>query len=476
VTGRRSYWLLAAFAGFFVATQPVALTMVAIVVISFMLLASITSVAALMFLLILAPLRTLIATEASFQLPVDIGQVALFGVLAAWLAHFIVSNRTLPKPPHSPLYIPLLLVLVFTSPGVFTALSAGAWVNEWLKWAQMLVLVIVVLTVVSGSAWQWLVLGLVLAGVANAVVGLYEFLGGSGAIHLLINDRFFRAFGTFGQPNPFGGFMGLLTPVALTCVFGYATRWWSKRRRIDGAATLFYAVSALILLTGIIISWSRGAWLAFAAALVVVLLALPHRSWHGLTLAGGMLIVGLALWVSGVVPESVVARISSATEEIFAFEDVRGVDITPDNYPVVERLAHWQAALNMTHAHPWLGVGLGNYEVAYPNFRLINWDEPLGHAHNYYLNILAEAGLIGLLGYGKAWLLIIWLNWRVRKHPDRLSRFVAVGLLGTWTFLSVHSLFDNLYVNNLFLHIGLMLGILGVLYNQVTCSTCLRSR
>jgi len=476
VTGQRSYWLLAALAGFFVATQPVAVTMVAVVVISFMLLASITSVAALMFLLILAPLRTLIATEASFQLPVDIGQVALFGVLAAWLAHFIVRNRTLPKLPYSPLYIPLLLVLVLTSPGVFTALSFGAWATEWLKWVQMLVLVFIVLTVVSGRAWQWLIFGLVLAGVANAIVGLYEFLGGSGALHLLINDRFFRAFGTFGQPNPFGGFMGLLTPVALTCVLGYATRWWSQRRRIDGAAALFYAVCTLILLTGIIISWSRGAWLAFAAALVVVLLALPYRTWHGLTLAGGMLLVGLTLWLSGVVPESVVARISSSTEEFFALEDVRGVDITPDNYPVVERLAHWQAALNMTRAYPWVGVGLGNYEVAYPNFRLINWDEPLGHAHNYYLNILAEAGLIGLLGYGKAWLLIIWLNWQVRKHPDILSRFVAVGLLGTWTFLLVHSLFDNLYVNNLFLHIGLMLGILGVLYNQVTRRTYLRSR
>jgi putative inorganic carbon (HCO3(-)) transporter len=121
----------------------------------------------------------------------------------------------------------------------------------------------------------------------------------------------------------------------------------------------------------------------------------------------------------------------------------------------------------MARAHPWLGVGLGGYEIAYPDYRLINWHEPLGHAHNYYLNILAEGGIIGLLAYGKVWLLIIWLTWRVRSHPDNLSRLTAIGILGTWTYLGIHSLFDNLYVNNLFIHIGTILGILGVLYNQV---------
>jgi len=133
---------------------------------------------------------------------------------------------------------------------------------------------------------------------------------------------------------------------------------------------------------------------------------------------------------------------------------------------VAERLAHWQAALNMVSAHPLLGIGLGNYEVVYPVYRLVNWLEALGHAHNYYLNILAEAGIVGLLVYGKVWVGIMALSWRGRYHPDILSRFVLIGLLGAWVYLAVHSFFDNLYVNNLFLHMGLMLGILATLYNQ----------
>ncbi|MBZ0299731.1 MAG: O-antigen ligase family protein, partial [Anaerolineae bacterium] len=358
----------------------------------------------------------------------------------------------------------------------FTALSVSTWLTEWLKWVQMLTLAVVIVTTIQGKQWQWLIFGLVLAGAANALIGWYEFLGGSGALHLLINGRFFRAFGTFGQPNPFGGFMGILAPVALMTALGYALRAWLNRRRVDATLAAFYGAGAALLVTGILISWSRGAWLAFGAALAVMFLALPRRLEYGLGLAGALLGMVLVLWSAGLLPASVVARISSSTAEFFAFDDVRGVDITPDNYPVVERLAHWQAALNMARSQPWIGVGLGNYEIAYPTYRLINWHEPLGHAHNYYLNILAEGGIIGLLGYGKVWFLIMWLNWRARKHPDIVARFVATGLLGTWTYLSVHSLFDDLYVNNLFLHLGLMLGILGVLYNQVMCSVSLRTR
>jgi fatty acid desaturase len=39
---------------------------------------------------------------------------------------------------------------------------------------------------------------------------------------------------------------------------------------------------------------------------------------------------------------------------------------------------------------------------------------------------------------------------------------MTLGLLGVWTHLAVHSFFDKLYVNNLFLHLGVMLGLLAV--------------
>ena len=177
--------------------------------------------------------------------------------------------------------------------------------------------------------------------------------------------------------------------------------------------------------------------------------------------------VGFA-WSTGRLPASIVDRISSATQELFVLSDVRAVDITSENFAIVERLSHWQAGLNMAQHHPWLGVGMGNYEIAYEQYRLLNWREPLGHAHNYYLNVFAEAGIIGLVFYGALLLGIMLFSWRLRKHPDPLKRAIGIGLLGTWTYLLVHSLTDNLYVNNLFIHIGVMIGLVALFHRDVS--------
>jgi putative inorganic carbon (hco3(-)) transporter len=461
--------------GLLIATQSLAIIVVALAVTTFVLLAAITPLAPLAMLLTLAPLRTLIATEASFQLPLDIGQIVFAGMLAAWVAHSLAQRNTLPRIRWSPVYIPLLMFIVVGGLSAFSAFSLASWLNEWLKWVQMLILVAFVLSVAPQQRrWEWLLFTLAMSGLANALVGIYEFFGGSGADHLLIADFAaprFRAFGTFGQPNPFGGFMGLLIPICAMAALGYMVRLWQSKhdaRRLWQMAGLafFYAITTVFLIAGIGVSWSRGAWLGFAASMGVVALTVPRRAWVGLTLIALLGLIFGALWFAGSLPASIVARINSATEEYFTISDVRGVDISPANYPVVERLAHWQAALNMARAHPWLGVGLGNYEVVYPIYRLINWKFPLGHAHNYYLNIFAETGIIGILVYGKVWIGILWLNWRARRHPDVFARLVTGGILGTWTYLFVHSIFDNLYVNNLFLHLGLILGLLAVLYNQ----------
>jgi putative inorganic carbon (HCO3(-)) transporter len=148
------------------------------------------------------------------------------------------------------------------------------------------------------------------------------------------------------------------------------------------------------------------------------------------------------------------------------FEDVRGVGINDANYAVIERLAHWQAALEMFRYNLWTGVGFGCYEPAYWDFALINWPIALGHAHNYYLSIAAETGLIGLIAYLFLWGVILWQSWRATRRAKGLLRGVAIGLLGTWTHITVHHLLDNLYVNNVHLHIGVLLGLLAFVIQQ----------
>ncbi|MBI5829965.1 MAG: O-antigen ligase family protein, partial [Chloroflexi bacterium] len=108
-------------------------------------------------------------------------------------------------------------------------------------------------------------------------------------------------------------------------------------------------------------------------------------------------------------------------------------------------------------------VGLGNYEAAYDEYRLINWKYALGHAHMIYLNMLAETGVLGLAAYLVLWGAIIALTLRAAARTAGPRRALAVGLLAVWAHLAVHQLLDNLYVDNIPLYLGAQLGLLCLL-------------
>lgn len=471
---------LAIAAGMGLVILPLDFIALVLVLISVVLVTVITPVSAMILLLILSPMRTLITTEAVFQFPfgLDIGQIMVLVLAGSWAVHCIVHKRPLLQFHWSPIFLTLGLFIIVTAFTVFETVAPGAWVREWLKWVFLFAMV--VLTMQIGS-WRWLVFGLVLAALGNALIGLYIFLGGSGADHLLIQGRFFRAFGTFGQPNPFGAFMGLIAPIAIGMSLGLLARLWNtwfRTRTIhyaDMFQFVFYLFASLVLSLGVLISWSRGAWLGFAAALFVALVMLPRRLSYRFAVIAIIAVFAGVLFTFDLVPGAIVDRLSGVTVELFTFNDVRGVEVTTENYALIERLAHWQSALDMGRFDFWLGVGFGAYGEAYEGVRLLPWREPLGHAHNYYLNVFAEAGIIGLVAYLLLLFSIIVLTWLSLRHPDPLARFLVLGLLGSWVYLTIHSLTDNLYVNNLFLHLGVMIGMLTILYRQVHYGVRMRS-
>jgi O-antigen ligase len=122
----------------------------------------------------------------------------------------------------------------------------------------------------------------------------------------------------------------------------------------------------------------------------------------------------------------------------------------------------------MWRDHLWLGVGPGNYAVAYASYNLPRWYEPLGHAHNVYLNFAAEAGLLGLAAYLWLWLASLWQAVRVSASPNRLAAAIGAGVLGALTAASVHNVFDNLWVQHIYLSLALLLGLLAVLASPVS--------
>jgi O-antigen ligase len=207
-----------------------------------------------------------------------------------------------------------------------------------------------------------------------------------------------------------------------------------------------------------LMSWSRGGWIGIVAAVAAVTVT---RSRSALLLTLAVAVAAAYLLSIGAVaylPESLVQRASGFLPYVSGL-DVRTAEVNDTNFAVIERMAHWEAALTMWRDHPWLGVGIGNYPVVYGDYALGRWLDPLGHAHNYYLNIAAEAGTVGLLAFllllGACYVQVL----AAVSQAQGYWRAVALGSLGALVHLTVHSLFDNLFVHSMQIQVALMLGL-----------------
>lgn len=420
----------------------------------------------------LGPLKAFLAV-AYPSWPSDVGQVFFALAVTGWVARGLLTRQfRVPRAPFLWLFAPFLAVAALS---LLNAPNFEEGLKELLKWLQIVAGAGLAITELQRGRLGVLLGGLLLAGLAQAGVGLWQYAWlTDGPAHFRILGDHYRAYGSFEQPNPYGGYLGLLWPLfaglgleALrqllerlqTAFFNPTKSPRATRFTLHALSPLLFFIPALGLLLALYISFSRGAWLGAAAAAAVLLLAWPKRSWVGFGLAGaGLLVVG-ALTFLGWLPASLTDRLASVAD-FTNVQDARGLNITPENFALVERLAHWQAAAEMARAQPWLGVGLGNYGTAYAQYQLLNWPNALGHAHMIYLNVLAETGGLGLLAYGLLWGGVIALTMRATRHTLGWSRGLALGLLGAWAHLTTHHLVDNLYVNNLHFTLAVLLGLL----------------
>jgi len=344
-----------------------------------------------------------------------------------------------------------------------SVLQAGdlrAAATELLKWIEFGLLLAIVAITVREQQSRWLVAALLLAGLAEGLLGIHQFLRQVGPPGFMLFGRYMRAYGTFAQPNPYGGYLSMLLPLACAIV---VTRWGvrdpGQLRSLwaDRLLWLLGLASFATMFAGLIMSWSRGALLGALAGLALVLLALARRAWP-LFLALGLAAVVLAPLWSPLVPGDYFARLDDTTA--YLGQDLALVEIDDANFAVIERLAHWEAAWRMFSRSPWIGVGIGQYPVVYPSVSLARWQDPLGHAHNYYLHMLAEAGIVGLLAYLSLLITAISLAWRQARRTEGWPRVLALAALGMLGHVITHSMVDNLYVQDMYLLVALVLGML----------------
>jgi O-antigen ligase len=231
-----------------------------------------------------------------------------------------------------------------------------------------------------------------------------------------------------GGPNLVASSCVLLTVIA---VAGVGTR--TRARRVT-LGLLVATTAVVVLLTG-----SRSAWLAVAISVAVVgaLWLILERDTIGSRLGGrlsggrGLAIVGVALAVAAVAAVAV----GPAMLDRFLNAGDGG------------RPSFFAAALRMWQAAPLLGHGPGTWAAERTTWLAPGeLDYVVPHAHDLYLQTLAELGIAGLLVGAAAIGSVLWLAIGALRTDDGRRRAWAWAILVSGLYLAVVNVVD-LYAN-----------------------------
>ena len=385
---------------------------------------------------------------------------ALGLALLVWLARSALERNFSFRNPAA-----LFLVGVMVAAAAFSAagaLSLGPALKEVVKWLEFGLAMLLAMQLIRTDTERIVaVAAILLAGVSQTIHGISQASAVAGPVGFLLAPGTLRAFGVFDQPNPYAVY--LATTLCLT--FGLSLALATYRfRQLFSMPGLLLPLAGVLVSAGVYLSYSRSAWLAMAAAVGVMVAVRSRRlalvGAAGIALLGGLIITGgIAL-----LPAALTARFD-VFFDMFSLFDARTAVLTSENFAIVHRMAIWQAAWDMFRDHPFLGIGIGNFDLFYPTYALPGWPVLPGHAHNYYLNLLAEQGVVGLAAYlallgGLAVLVLAALRRITAPAETRwLRQGLVLGALGTLALLTVHHGFDNLYVHGIGIQLGLLLGL-----------------
>ena len=359
----------------------------------------------------------------SWQPIVATWRPALLALLALgwpirWIAYGHFSRRT-------PIDWPLLFIVLWL-PVNFWASS-----DKTLSWDALTYLLYGIALYVALLNWPpaerrpqlvgWLVLlfGLGLAVIAPAVSSLsFGKLFRLDALETLRQQLAAQVPGDVNA-NRVGGALVVILPLAVAL----SIRGDWHRRRWPMALC---GLAALYMLMMLVLTQSRGAYLAAAIAIVVVVVLRWPKLRYGVPVV--LLILVIATFAIG--PQVIIETVAGGTE-------LNGLN---------GRLEVWSRAVYALSDFPFTGIGIGTWNkvipVLYPFFTLAP-DVNVDHAHNLFLQVGLDLGLPGLIAY-----LALFINTfamlvtTLRQRAAAFDWALAAGALGGLVAMFVHGLVD----------------------------------
>ena len=278
-----------------------------------------------------------------------------------------------------------------------------------------------------------LVRTIVIFGFCLAVFGLTQSFTSPTKVYWLRELSQSTAFGPFINRHHFAGYMELTIALPLGLLFSGA---------VEKEKQLLYVFVAGLMGVGLVMTNSRGGVISLIAEIMffVTVTALwskhgGHRSTRGTRVRSAMFRIGggVALLVGLFVGVSMLGGDASLS---------RLIDSVNTDDPTTGRAHFWTVTIEMIKAHPWLGTGLGAFGVIYTRFDSRNGLYRLEQAHNDYLQILSDAGIVGALLALSFVVILFYRGFMRMKSRDDFRRGVALASVGGCFAVLVHSFFD----------------------------------
>jgi O-antigen ligase len=212
---------------------------------------------------------------------------------------------------------------------------------------------------------------------------------------------------------------------------------------LRGTARILAAACAILLLAGDVLTYTRGAWLGVAVGGALVLgLSGVRKLVAGSAAAVLILLAGLALF--GSERTALIERAASIT------------DLSANQ----ARVQIIRTSFLIFAAYPVAGTGFGTFSLVYPQFRVPDDPNalPMPSAHNIFMNMAAEGGIIGFAAFLAMLGAAIYGGWRwYRATPAQPDHAAAAFYLSAVIGAMIHQLFDGTLLS---VHLGLGMWIL----------------
>ena len=212
---------------------------------------------------------------------------------------------------------------------------------------------------------------------------------------------------------------------AVTLAAGFAL--YADKRR-DRTAAL---VCLPFLLASMVATLSRAGLLTLAVLALVALITIRRRRLKLGLLAAGV-VSGIALFQ---IP-AVALRMAHQFDPSYPYNTFEG------------RLQIWGDTLHMLRDHPIFGSGLRGYAIVMRPYVTTPKGLPELYAHNIFLSMWVEIGLLGLAAFAVLLGMLLWRGWSSFSKAQGFAKALLWGTSAAFVAITVHGLFDTPYYGN----------------------------